>query len=145
VIKFKNVLAVVQVGKVNITFIRTLENMASDLKFTLKIANYYVEGLNLFLDVEFVNPCGLVFNLTAIDLDMYVTGTLQKVVWIDKTLFVAVGSYNSTRVNHIQVNADVNAFLQHTKDLFDLIGTLTAQSFNFDGTIPFTSYGVKIL
>lgn len=146
VLKVKNLNATVDIGKVRIYFARALETEESDIKFELIIKNYRVDGTRLFLDLELVNPCNVTFNMTYIDLDMFLAHTTQRIVWIEQELNLTILPYSRTQINNIEVNADVAAFLQHINDLMDLIGYLKGSSYNSgELTINYDSRDVDII
>lgn len=145
VIKIINLVGIVKIGEVKIQFNDTKQVLASNLKFELKIVRYGAQGVNLVLDVELVNPSGLVFNLTSIILEMFVTGTIQKIVDINKVGYWPIEAYSKTKVKNLVVDAEYSAFIQHLNDNFDLIGNFQANSFNFDGVITFENTDVDII
>jgi hypothetical protein len=145
VIILKNITGIVKIGMVRIEISEPMQVMASDITFTLEIANYYPSGLNLALDIKFINPCGIIFNLTKLFMEMFVSGTIQKVATIDNSDTWTIQPYSELLVTGIIVNAEYDRFVQHVNGLFDLIGYLSANSYNFAGDIPFNSLEVKII
>jgi hypothetical protein len=145
VVKMIDLKGTVKIGPVLITLEDKKQVIASSLKFELKITRYYAQGASLVLDVEFINPTGLVFNLTSIKMSMYVTGTIQKVVEIDKTGLWEIKPYKNTEVIGLVVNAEYSVFLQHINKNFDLEGYFEANSFNYNGIITFKNDDVDII
>jgi len=145
VIKLQNIAGLVKIGNVSIMFHRAAETEKTSFSFKLSIIGYAVEGSDLYLDVEFVNPCDLIFNLTYLDLKMYLANTFQKLVWIDEAMNYSIAQYSTTRVTHLKVNANVASFLQHVNDKYDLAGTLTVNCYNYNGDIPFNTYDVVLI
>jgi hypothetical protein len=146
VVKIIDLEGTVKIGEVIISFQRDLESAHSDLQFKLTIVGYRADiNGNLILDAAIDNPCNIIFNITYIDIDMFVAGTTQKVLEVSQSLDITILPYSQTMITNIVASAKYETFLLHLNDKFDLIGNLQANCYNFNGVIYFDSKNVELL
>jgi hypothetical protein len=136
-VKLENVSITAQIGPVNLTFYRENETEYAPIEFPVDIPNISVDGSTIYVDLSINNPCDVVMNFTHLQIQLLLSGTAQVVMNSNQDVNMTMDRYGTTTAKHLKVTTDYAMYLTHQHSLYDLIGSVAANSFNFLGTIPF--------
>ena len=137
------------VGGILINGSKMEEIVKAEYSIKLEVAGYNLIGSGGFtIDMAFINPCGFAFNLTYIEIDIFITGThqMQNAIWlhdyvsVEPYSYIPVRAYSTTIVEDIGVEIDtdyIDNILGGAQ--VDFIGFLTIDCYQYEDDIPFIS------
>jgi hypothetical protein len=147
VLKIVNISGFVNIADIDIPFSRVRETEGSTLEFGLEVQNPSVSGVNkLKVDIMMDNKLGITGNLTYLDIRIYPAGKNTQLVYISQAINVSLNPYSVTIIKDIEITVERPIeLLKNLKNPTDLIGKIHANSYNYEGIIPFTAKDVVIL
>lgn len=147
---YKKIHAVFQIESFEFEIYIGSEIVKSDLDFALEIVDYTI--IPLTIDIEFVNPSGINFNLTYIDITIYLADTTKKAIWyadyVEKPPhdYIPVISCGKTRVDGIAPSFNLINAIAALEDgnNVDMIGYFSVNCYQYADDVPFRSYDVEM-